>query len=241
VFATSAVSLRIESSPLTTPPCPSYSPPSPRSPFTPCHVVPSRVVCGAVWNYLNERFYSMLPSQLLFGMSELYMAALLAALSNKNVAVHPLAMWSVVGISGVHAIRSYLDQSNPKFSIALLAAADWVLIAAAVVYIWAAVGTTQIDLTEAIGRVWSSAKELVAGSGGSAADSQGSSAAAADGGSAMAGRDDEAGTKPGPPAGSLSLQVRSYTYTRSHAVKHAAVTVGAIITTLLLLPLTGWF
>jgi hypothetical protein len=191
-----------------------------------------------VWNYVNERFYSMLPSQLLFGLSELYMAALLAALSNRTVPVHPLAMWSVVGISGVHAIRSYLDQSSPKFSIALLAVADWVLIGAAAVYIWSAIGTTQVDLTEAIGRVWASTKELATGAGGPTGEG---TAASSEGSGAVAGRDDEAGGKPGPVPGSLSLQVRSYTYTRSHAVRHLAVTVAGIITTLLLLPLTGWF
>jgi len=193
-----------------------------------------------VWNYLNDRFYSMMRSQLFYGASEGVMSLLLVPLCHADTPLHPTALWTILSIAGVHALRNRMDQSSPLFGVFLMGVVDWAIVAVMAVALYCAVGTQHARLRDVAAHAVESVRGAVARlTGGEAASVRVAPTVAAHtdvlavtvttNGAATAGK------------ASPVVVLPTYVYTRSMAMKDAAIAGGAIALALVLLPLTGWF
>lgn len=189
-----------------------------------------------VWgcfNYLNDRFYALLPSQLFFLLTELVPAATALAFADaRDSAPHPAPLLASACVCLVHIVRALLDSPTPALGLRIIQWCDVGLLA--VFASWAAtcVGGRHAPVSALVaeGRAaWSRGRLLDAltsgkDSSGGSRDSGGSSvSAASDRGEPDAGH-------PAPPV-----------YTSERLALDAGWTIGAAAFGLMALSVSGLF
>ena len=94
----------------------------------------------AGWNYLNEGDTKLLPTQLVFALTEVLASAAAAVQLSTRTPLAPRALWAMIGIAAVHAWHNVFDWTSGFAAMPIILVADVLSAAVACGYLATCLG-----------------------------------------------------------------------------------------------------